>query len=68
MQSSFLIFIYFFLEVIFFEVFFGQVCGNLGKNPSHPEKDVCSYACAQTGWLWFLLIVWVNVISCRVTL
>jgi len=25
-----------FLRVIFFGVFFGQVWGNLGKNPSHP--------------------------------
>jgi len=32
-----------FLEVIFFGVFFGQVWGNLGKNPSHPQKFACSY-------------------------
>jgi len=35
MQSFF--YFYFFLEVIFFGVFFGQVWGNLGKNPSHPK-------------------------------
>ena len=28
----------FFLEVIFFGAFFGQVYGNLGENPSHPQK------------------------------
>jgi len=22
---------------------FGQVCGNLGKNPSHPQTFACSY-------------------------
>ena len=27
-----------FSEVIFCRVFFGQVWGNLGKNPSHPQK------------------------------
>jgi len=32
-----------FLEVIFFRIFFGQVWGNLGKNPSHPQKFACSY-------------------------
>ena len=32
-----------FLEVIFFGVFFGQVWGNLGKNPLHPQKFACSY-------------------------
>jgi len=36
-----------FLEVIFFGVFFGQVWGNLGKNPSHPQKFACSYTYAQ---------------------
>jgi len=32
-----------FLEVIFFQIFFGQVCGNLGKNSSHTQKFACSY-------------------------
>jgi len=27
----------------FFGVFFRQVWGNLGKNPSHPQKIACSY-------------------------
>jgi len=25
------------------QIFFGQVWGNLGKNPSHPQKFTCSY-------------------------
>jgi len=29
---------------------FGQVCGNLGKNSSHPQKFACSYTC-----VWHLL-------------
>jgi len=33
----------FILEVILFEVFFGQIWGNLGKNLSHPQKFACSY-------------------------
>jgi len=33
----------FFLGGHFFVVFFGQVRGDLGKNPSHPETLVCSY-------------------------
>jgi len=33
----------FFFEVVFFGVFFGQVYGNLGKNPLHPQKFACSY-------------------------
>jgi len=43
-------FIYLFLEVISSGVFFWQVCGNLGKNPSHPQKFACSYTYVQTGW------------------
>jgi len=31
-----------FFEVIFFGVLFGQVCGNFGKNPSHPQTCSCS--------------------------
>jgi len=27
-----------FLEVIFFQIFFGHVCGNLDKNSSHPKN------------------------------
>ena len=33
----------FFLEVTYFEVFFGQVWENPGKIPSHPKKFDCSY-------------------------
>ena len=33
----------FFLEVTFFEVFFGQVWENPGKIPSHHQKCACSY-------------------------
>jgi len=40
MQSF--VFLFFIVKVIFFGVFFGQVRGNLGKNPSHPQKFACS--------------------------
>jgi len=32
-----------FLEVIFFRIFFGQVCRKLGKNSSHLQKVASSY-------------------------
>jgi len=51
MQSFLFIFIYFF-EVIIFGLFFGQVCGNFGKNPSHSQAFACSYTYAQTSW-WY---------------
>jgi len=40
-----------FMEIIFFGVFFGQVWGNLGKYPSHPQKFACSYTYAlKVSW------------------
>jgi len=36
----------FYLEVIFFEVFFGQVWENPGKIPLHPQEFSCSYTYA----------------------
>jgi len=33
----------FFLAIIFFGAFFGQVKGNLGENLSHPQKFACSH-------------------------
>jgi len=35
-----------FFEVIFFGVFFGQVWGNLGNNPSHTQIFVSFYTYA----------------------
>jgi len=46
MKRNAVVFIYLFFEVIFFGVFFGHVWGNLGKNPSHPQK-VASYTYAS---------------------
>jgi len=37
-----------FLESCFYLFLFGQVRGNLGKNPSHPQKFTCSYTHALT--------------------
>jgi len=42
----------FFFEVVFFGVFFGQVYGNLGKNPLHPQKFACSYTYDSIIRLW----------------
>jgi len=44
--SRFLFF--FLLELIFLEFFFGKVCSNSIKNPSHPQKFVCSFTCNTT--------------------
>jgi len=35
-----------------FGVFFGQIGGNLGKHPSHPQKFACSYTYAS-GYSFF---------------
>jgi len=44
MQSFFFLFGGHFL---WSRLFFGQVCGNLGKNPSDPQKFACSYTYDQ---------------------
>ena len=81
MSRNAVVFLFLFFEVIFLWVFFGQICGSLGKNPLHLQKFACSYTmfrvachiltCYFSGVficnLWFLLIVPVNVVSCRVT-
>jgi len=45
-----------FVSRSFFGVFFGQFCGNLGKNPLHLQKFACSYTYVQglvkRSWLW----------------
>jgi len=56
MERNVVVFVFF--NFIFFGLFFGQVCGNLGKNPSHPQKFACSYACAQTCWSYTHAFFW----------